>query len=144
VSVERIGGLLAALNRPTERVLENDQCGGALLFVTRDQAVGMARSGKYRWVLDPERIPEEGAHSWRIACRNDVLIRVRTADLPPDATEEQKANAPKYVVKHGLCSACSGMEIAMRKYLQNEQKKAEEQSRPGGGRRRSFKEEAAE
>lgn len=143
MSAERIGNLLASLD-PREPILENNQCGGALLYVTRKQAVAMAESGRYRWVSNPERIPEEGRHSWRIACRNDVQELVRTAEAPPDATPEQKAALPRFRVKYGLCVACSGLEIGMRKHLAKEKKQAEEQAQAPAGRRRGFRENAAE
>lgn len=142
MSVDRIGNLLAGLNRPeSEPFRENTECGGALLYVTRKQAIGMAAAGRVRWVQDPERIPEEGRHSWRVWCQGEILQVARTAELPPDATPEQRASAPKYVVNYGLCGNCCAAERGVRAHLRKEAAKAADEAK-NGRRGRKFAEEA--
>src|SRR5690606_10374906 len=118
-------------------------CGGGLLYVTREQAQRMAEKG-FRWQIDPDRMPAEGRHSWRVACGGEVMSVVRTADLPSSATPEDRARAPKYRVTYGLCSRCNGYELAIRKKLREEQQQAAEAARGQGGRRRAFREEASD
>ncbi len=143
MSAERIGSLLSKLAGGGAGYLENTECGGALLYVTKKQAIAMAASGRYRWVQDPARMPDEGRHSWRIACRGEIMRVQRRAELAPDATDEQRAAAPTYTVTYGLCAACNGMELAMRKHLAKEAKDAEEAAK-GLGRKRGYRKAATD
>ena len=114
-------------------------CGGALLYVTRETAIQLAERG-LRWERDPRHMPREGRHPWRVACSDEVLTVARTADLPDDATPEQRASAPKYHVTYGLCTRCCGHELRMRRRLRELAEQQAEESKYGRGGRRGFRE----
>lgn len=90
-----------------------DRCGGALLRVSQKDAEDMAKRG-VRWVLDPEKIPSEGMHSWRVACSDDILQVMRDGKR----------------VSYALCSRCTELERIRRDELRSLQTQASGAVRP--------------
>jgi hypothetical protein len=96
-----------------------DHCGGALLFVCRDEAEAMVKGG-VRFTTPTENLPGSMRDHIRVECRDFVRV--------------------KKGVTYGLCDRCCGFEIAIRKRLAEFAKKAAEKKPKGGSRRGSFDE----
>lgn len=99
-------------------------CGGALMFVTRDEAMqlgAMTAPGAIRWNEDPQYMPNDGQrHSWRVRCRGEITTN-------------------KHGYMSALCPWCEGTEKAMRAKMRQRRDEAVLSSRgPTGSRRGGF------
>lgn len=112
-------------------------CGGANLFLTRKEADKIQESGA-KFDGDPHHtIPAEGRGCVRLRCKGQIMTKTISEEIPGS---EQKYTR---TVKYGLCSRCSGWELAIRKRLRDEATKAEQEAKTGT-RRRGFREDAAQ
>ena len=112
-------------------------CGGASLFMTRAEAAAGEKGG-IRFDGDPERlIPADGRGHVRVRCRDRVMTKALSEPVPDSDAVRRR------VVTYGLCSRCAGYELAIRTRLRRAAEEAEQNARLGG-RKRGFREEAAE
>ena len=110
-------------------------CGGALLYLNRAEAERIEQSGA-GFDRDPVTvIPPDGRASVRVRCSRPIMVKRVAEDIPGSDQKWVR------IVKYGLCERCSGWEMAIRKRLRDEAKKAEEQAKTGT-RKRGFREEA--
>lgn len=100
-----------------ERMSRQSHCGGASLFVSREEASVMTQGGGVRFVAN-EFAPEEGRGHMRVACNDEVMV--------------------KNGVSYALCSRCCGSELAIRTRLREQKRQSSSGERRPSSRRGDF------
>ncbi len=114
----------AAATARGERVTRLDHCGGAVLRLSRLEAMALPRGG-IALDGDPAGLPDQGTHQVRVRCSKQVNSKVKAGTI----------------VTYALCAACEGLEKGNRIWLSQQAKKAAEAERPSF-RRRGYAESA--
>ncbi len=144
-----MGNLLAAWNSGKQKTTEEigkafetlDVCGGAYLFLTRQQA-GTLEAGGLHFDADPHRtIPIEGRGPVRVRCRQPIAIKVILDEMDPGDGSPPKVRRGE--MKLGLCDRCETLETGVRKRARVAAKEAAQKASTGT-RKRGFREDAAE
>lgn len=99
-----------------EDVPRPSHCGGALMYLTRKEAVALKDT--YRFDTDPEKLPDEGRWGIRLRCPRDIFIG-------KDGT------------RYALCLTCSEREKESRELARQKAQQAK-QPETSSTRRKGF------